>query len=150
MISKKNLKLIKNLKKPIVLVPMAGDIIHHGHIRILKKSKKLGSVIVGLMTDLGLKSYKGSPLMSYKYRKEIISHLISVDLVIPLNGLEYVELCKIIRPNFFVHGSDWRSGPQKNVRDQLIKNQNNLKLNVKEFLYTRGISSSNLKKSKIK
>ena len=116
MISIKDLSEIKKIKRPIVFVPMSGDIIHYGHIRILKKSKKLGSVIVGLMTDRGLESYKGKPLMKFNHRKEIISEIKTVNYVIPLKGLKYLEICKILQPDYFVHGTDWRKGTQKKVR----------------------------------
>ena len=45
-------------KKILVFVPMAVDLFHHGHINILVKAKKYGTVIVGLMTDNGIKKYK--------------------------------------------------------------------------------------------
>ena len=65
-----------NLKRPHVFVPMSADIIHHGHINILKKSKKYGSLIVGLMTDRGIKSYKKKlPFMTYKVRKIILQSI---------------------------------------------------------------------------
>ena len=51
---------------PIVFLPMAVDFLHHGHIRIIKKARKYGSVIVGLMTDSGLKSYKGLPVLNFR------------------------------------------------------------------------------------
>ena len=63
---------IKLLLRPLVFVPMAIDLLHHGHIKILKKSSELGTVIVGLMTDKGLINYKGPPLIKYKYRKDYI------------------------------------------------------------------------------
>ena len=69
MISKKDYENIKLLLRPLVFVPMAADLLHHGHIRILKKSSKLGTLVVGLMTDKGLKSYKGNPLIKYNYRR---------------------------------------------------------------------------------
>ena len=56
MLKKRN---IFKFKRPYVFVPMCIDIFHHGHINLLVKSKKLGNVIVGLMTDEGIKSYKG-------------------------------------------------------------------------------------------
>ena len=123
-ISKKDSANIKLLLRPLVFVPMAIDLLHHGHIRILKKSSKLGTLVVGLMTDKGLKNYKGNPLIKYSYRKEIINEIKLVDYVIPLNGLLYLEICDIIKPDYFVHGSDWRKGPQNKIRIKLIKNMN--------------------------
>ena len=120
-ISKKDLTNISFLKKPIVFVPMALDLLHYGHIRILKKSKKLGTVVVGLMTDKGLKSYKRNPIFTYKLRKEILEEIKSVDYIIPLNGIIYSEISKLIKPDYFVHGTDWKKGNQKYERKKLIE-----------------------------
>ena len=144
-ISKKDTANIKLLLRPLVFIPMAIDLLHHGHIRILKKSSKLGTLVVGLMTDKGLKSYKGNPLIKYSYRKEIINEIKVVDYVIPLNGLLYLEICDIIKPDYFVHGSDWRKGPQNKIRIKLINNMNKWGGKVKEYKYTKNISSTILK-----
>ena len=146
MISSRDLENIKILKRPIVLVPMAADLLHHGHIRILNKAKKLGTVIVGLITDKGLESYKGKPLLQYKFRKEIISQIKTVDYVIPLNGLVYPEVAEKIKANYFVHGTDWKKGPQKKTRELMIKKIKNWRGQVIEIPYTKNISSSGIKK----
>ena len=145
-ITKKDFENIKLLLRPLVFVPMAIDLLHHGHIRILNQSSKLGTVIVGLMTDKGLISYKGAPFIKYKYRKEIISEIKAVDYVIPLNGLLYLEICEIIKPDYFVHGSDWKKGIQNKIRKKLIKNMNSWCGRIIEFKYTKNISSTRLKK----
>lgn len=145
-LSKKDFKKINQMKRPLVFVPMAADLLHHGHIRILKKSSKFGSVVVGLMTNTGLKKYKGPPVINYKQREEIISELKPVDYVIPINGLLYVEIAKTLKPEYFVHGKDWRKGPQKKVRIKLIETMRKWKGKVIELPYTKGISSSNLKR----
>ena len=144
-ISKKDYENIKLLLRPLVFVPMAIDLLHHGHIKILKKSSELGTVIVGLMTDKGLINYKGPPLIKYKYRKEIINEIKTVDYVMPLNGLLYLEICEIIKPDYFVHGSDWRKGPQNKIRIKLINSISKWGGKVKEFKYTKNISSTILK-----
>jgi phosphoenolpyruvate phosphomutase len=149
-ISKKDFSNIKLLLKPLVFVPMAVDLLHQGHIRILNKSSKLGTVIVLLITDDGLRSYKGHPLIKYKYRKEIINALKQVDYVIPLNGLLFIEICEIIRPEYFVHGTDWKRGPQSIVRKKLIKAMRAWSGKVVEFSYTNNISSAEIKKKILK
>ena len=147
-ISSDDLIYIKLLLRPLVFIPMAVDLLHHGHIRILNKASKYGTLVVGLITDKGLKTYKGKPVLNYKQRKEIISQIKVVDYVIPLNGLKFLEICNAIKPNYFVHGSDWKTGPQSKVRNELIKNQNKWGGKVKEFKTTKAISST-LIKSKI-
>jgi len=144
-------KTIKiNLKRPIVFVPMSADIIHHGHINILKKSKKYGKVIVGLMTDKGIESYKkAKPLMKYNERKIILQSIKYVDTIIPLPGLKYIEFAKKYKFDYFVHGDDWKKGPQSLQRSGLIKLVKKWKGKVIDIKYTSNISS-NLIKKKIK
>lgn len=135
-----------NLKRPHVFVPMSADIIHHGHINILKKSKKYGSLIVGLMTDRGIKSYKKKlPFMTYKVRKIILQSIKYVDYIIPIDGLRYVEFAKKYKFNFFVHGDDWKKGPQSHQRSCLIKIMKKWKGKVIDIKYTKYISSSKIK-----
>lgn len=138
-----NIKLIR----PHVFIPMSADIIHHGHINILKKSKKFGSIIVGLMTDKGIKSYKKKfPLMNYKDRKKILYSIKYIDLIIPIPGLKYVEFAKKYKFDFFVHGDDWKSGPQSNQRKKLIYEMKKWRGKVIDIKYTKGISSSIIKR----
>lgn len=141
-------KTIKiNLKRPIVFVPMSADIIHHGHINILKKSKKYGKVIVGLMTDKGIESYKKvKPLMKYNERKIILQSIKYVDSIIPLPGLKYIEFAKKYKFDYFVHGDDWKKGPQSEQRSGLIKLVKKWKGKVIDIKYTSNISSNIIKK----
>lgn len=136
-----------NLKRPHVFVPMSADIMHHGHINILKKSKKYGNVIVGLMTDKGIKSYKKKlPLIPYKQRKVLLESLRYVDLIIPIPGLKYVEFAKKYKFNFFIHGDDWKKGPQSYQRKLLKIEMKKWNGKVIDIKYTKGISSSKIKK----
>jgi glycerol-3-phosphate cytidylyltransferase len=135
---------------PIVFVPMSADLIHHGHINILKKAKKLGRVIVGLMTDKGIFSYKKKlPLLKYSERKMVVESIKYVDKIIPIPGLKYVEYAKKYKFNFFVHGDDWKSGVQSDQRKKLHLAMKKWDGKVIDIAYTRGVSSSKLKKNKI-
>lgn len=145
-LSKKYLFDIKKIKRPIVLIPMAADLIHHAHINIINRGKKYGSVIIGLMTDKGLESYKGKPIIKYHNRKKIINALKNVDYVIPLNGLVYSEIAKKIKCEYFIHGTDWIDGPQSKERENLIKTMRNMGGKVIEFKYDDNISSTKIKK----
>ncbi len=85
-------KRLFQFPRPYVFVPMAIDFFHHGHINILVKAKKYGNVIVGLMTDDGIKSYKGKkPIISFKNRLKILNHINLVSYVLPLPGLKFVN-----------------------------------------------------------
>ena len=62
--------------RPLVFVPRAADILHYGHINILLKANRHGNVIVGLMTDSGIKSYKRKkPIVNYKNRKRVLDQI---------------------------------------------------------------------------
>mgnify|MGYP001359022946 CR=1 FL=1 len=64
-----------------VYVGMSANIIHHGHVDIIKEAKKIGKVIVGLLTDEAIGSYMRLPLIPYKQRKIIVENINSVDEV---------------------------------------------------------------------
>ena len=145
-ITKSNLNYISKIPRPHVFVPLAADIIHHGHIKILKKSSNYGSVIVGLMTDRGLETYKGTPFLTFNKRKLIVQSIKYVDFIIPLNGLFYREVTIKLNLDFFVHGTDWKNGPQRKARAQVIESMKKIGGRVIEIEYTKGISSSKIKK----
>ena len=65
-----------------VYVGMSADLIHPGHMNILKEAAKLGSVTVGLLTDSAIASYKRMPHMSYEQRKIVVENIKGVDKVI--------------------------------------------------------------------
>ena len=102
---------MKNKKK--VYVGLAVDIIHEGHINILKIAKSYGEVTVGLLTDEAIASYKNIPHLDYKRRKIIVQNIRYVKKVIPQKTLDYVPNLKLIKPDFVVHGDDWKKGIQK-------------------------------------
>ena len=100
----------------IVYVGMSADILHPGHINILKEANKLGDVVVGLLTDKAIASYKKIPYMSYEQRFEVIDGLKYVKKIIQQDTLDYSDNLRSINPDFVVHGDDWKTGIQKTVR----------------------------------
>ena len=108
-------------KKKIVYVALAADILHEGHLKILKKAKSLGQVIVGLLTDDAIASYKTLPFFDYKKRELVIKNLKYVNKVIKQKTLNYSENLKLLKPNFVVHGDDWKTGVQKKTRLNVVK-----------------------------
>ena len=134
---------MKTRKK--VYVGLAVDIIHEGHINILKIANSYGDVIVGLLTDEAIASYKSIPYLNYNRRKIIIQNIKYVKKVVPQKTLDYVHNLNIIKPDFVVHGDDWRTGIQKKTRDRIIKTLKKWSGKLIEPKYTKNISSTIIK-----
>ncbi len=131
----------------LVYVGMSADLIHPGHLRILKKAAELGEVTVGLLTDQAIASYKRVPFMTFDQRREILDSLKYVSKVIPQVTLDYVpNLCKL-RPSIVVHGDDWREGVQRETRQRVIDTLAEWGGELVEVPYTEGISSTLLQKA---
>ena len=95
---------------------MCADILHKGHINILKTANLYGKVLVGLMTDDVMVSYKRKPYLSYEDRKAVLENIKYVHKVISQHSLDHTENLKKIKPDYVVHGDDWRSGVLKKTR----------------------------------
>ena len=130
--------------KEIAYVGMAGDILHSGHINILDEAAKLGDVIVGLLTDEAIASYKRVPILDFEQRYSVISNLNQVTKVIPQKTLDYTDNLVEIRPKFLVHGSDWKTGVQSEIREKAIEAMRQWGGEVIEPEYTEGVSSTSL------
>ena len=133
-----------NIKKK-VYVGLAVDIVHEGHINILKIANSYGEVTVGLLTDEAIASYKNIPHLNYNRRKIIIQNIKYVKKVIPQNTLDYVPNLILIKPDFVVHGDDWKKGVQKKTRDKVIKTLKKWSGRLIEPKYTKNISSTIIK-----
>ena len=127
-----------------VYVGLAVDLIHPGHLNIINEAKKYGEVIVGLLTDSAIASYKRLPYMTYEQRKIVVENIKGVSKVIPQHTLDYTENLKDLMPNFVVHGDDWKEGVQFNTRKQVVDVLKNWGGELIEVPYTKGISSTQL------
>lgn len=100
------MKITKN-KKKIILIDMSATLIHHGHIRLLKKASELGDVIVALTTDEEIKKHKGyTPELNFTNRKEILLAIKYVRNVIPSPWLLDMDYFRSSGADFLVHGND--------------------------------------------
>ena len=113
-------------------------------MNILKEAAKLGSITVGLLTDSAIASYKRMPHMSYEQRKMVVENIKGVDTVIPQETLDYRNTLEQIRPDYVVHGDDWKEGAQKKTRQQVIEKLKEFGGKLIEISYTKGISSTQL------
>ena len=132
-------------KKKIVYVGLSADILHEGHINILKTANSLGDVIVGLLTDKAIASYKNIPTLNYKQREIILKNIKLIKKVIPQNTLDYRPNLINIMPDYVVHGDDWKTGVQKKTRKQVITTLKKWGGKLVEPKYTKDISSSSIK-----
>lgn len=130
-----------------VYVAMGADLIHPGHLNIIKKASELGEITIGLLTDAAVASYKRLPAMTYEQRKIVIENIKNVKRVVPQETLDYVPNLLKLKPDFVVHGDDWRTGIQKPVRERVINVLKKWGGNLVEVQYTKGISSTQINKS---
>lgn len=127
-----------------VYVSMGTDIIHHGHINIIETARKLGEVTIGLMTDKALASYKRVPLLSYEQRKKIIENVKGVKNVIPQDTPDYTTNLRKLKPDYVVHGTDWKDGALKQIRVQVIDVLKEWGGKIVEPEYTKDTSATQL------
>lgn len=108
------------MKEKNVFISMSTDIIHGGHIQIIQKASQLGRLTVGVLTDDAVASYKRYPLLPFEERKKIISNIKGVSEVIPQNSINCKEILLNYKPDFLVHGDDWKYDFQKTIREECI------------------------------
>lgn len=130
------------MNKKTVYVGMSADMIHPGHLNIIHEAVKLGSVTVGVLTDAAIASYKRLPYLTYEQRAEIVSNIKGVDRVVPQTTLDYVPNLRQLKPDYVVHGDDWKEGVQQKTRQRIIEAMAEWGGQVVDIPYTQGISST--------
>jgi len=129
--------------QPLVYVGMSADVIHKGHLNIINVAASYGHVVVGVLTDRAIASYKRVPLMPFEERVEIVNAIKGVDRVISQETLDYRENLRALKPDFVVHGDDWKEGIQSETRKQVIETLAEWGGELIEPQYTDGVSSTN-------
>lgn len=127
-----------------VYVAMSADLIHPGHLNIIEEARKYGDVVIGLLTDRAIASYKRLPYMTFDQRKKVIENIKGVAEVVPQETLDYVPNLEKYKPDFVVHGDDWKTGVQKEVRQKVIDALAKWGGELIEPTYTPGVSSTEL------
>ena len=127
-----------------VYIGMSADLIHPGHLNVIRKGAELGTVVIGLLTDKAIASYKRVPYLTFDQRREIVQHLKHVSDVVPQTTLDYEANLRLLKPAFVVHGDDWQTGVQKATRQKVIDVLGEWGGQLIEVPYTNGISSTSL------
>jgi len=128
-----------------VIVPMGGDIIHPGHINIIKAARNLGRVTVLLASDEVLARHKHMPIMNYEQRKLIVENIKGIVRVVPLTTLDLVSSLRRLKPDYLVHGDDWQTGVLQEIRQRALEVLKEWDGELVEVPYTQGISSTKLR-----
>jgi len=110
---------VKEVESRTVYMCFSTDILHSGHIAIIRKAQRLGRLIIGVLSDEAVVSYKRYPLLPFSERVAMFESLAGVYRVVEQHKLSYRENLEKYRPTYVVHGDDWRMGFQKPVRDEV-------------------------------
>lgn len=123
-------------KDKIVYMCMSTDVIHGGHISIINKAKKLGKLIIGVLSDEAVSNYKRFPLVPYDERKILYENIDGIYKVVGQEKLSYKDNLEKIKPDYVVHGDDWVTGFQKPIRDEVIEILNTYGGELIEYPYS--------------
>ena len=132
------------MKKKIVYVAGCFDLFHKGHVNLLKEASKYGNVIIGLLTDDAVKSFKRQPINTYEERFAVLNSVKYVKSITPQNTLDYEDNLIELKPDYVVHGNDWETGIQSNTRNKVIMMLNTWSGILIEPNYTKNISTSKI------
>lgn len=129
-----------------IYIGMTADIMHPGLIHIIHEATQYGNVMIGLLTDKAIAYHKRLPYLTYEQRKEVVENIKGVSVVVPQEEWSYIDNLKKYKPDYIIHGDDWKDGPLKEIREQVYEIMNEQGGKVIEIPYTKGINSSSLDK----
>lgn len=130
-----------------VYIGMSADLIHPGHLNVIARGRELGEVIVGLLTDQAIATYKRVPYLTFEQRKIIVENISGVSNVVAQETLDYSVNLRRFKPDYVVHGDDWKTGVQQATRAKVIETLKEWGGELVEVPYTEGISSSGIQKT---
>ena len=128
-----------------VYVSMIADLLHAGHIKILKEAEKYGEVTVGILTSTAINELNDTVYLKYKQRADVLENLTMVKNVISQEAASYRENLVKLKPDYVVHGDDWLEGEQSKYRDEVIKLLSGWGGKLIEIPYSSDISDKNIK-----
>ena len=111
---------LKAVENRTVYMCFASDIIHGGHIKIIRRAQRLGKLVIGVLSDEAVASYKRFPLVPEAERMRLFENIAGVSKVVAQRTLSYRENLEKYHPDIVVHGDDWCTGFQQPVRDEVV------------------------------
>lgn len=122
------------------------DMIHSGHIAIIKKAQELGDLTIGVLSDEAIASFKRFPLMPFDERKSLFENIAGVKKVVKQNDLSYKDILNELKPDIIVHGDEWKEGFQKPIREEVIEILKTYGGELVEFPYNKDEKYADLEK----
>ena len=123
-----------------VYIAISADVLHHGHINLIKKASEYGNLIVGVLTDEVVATYKRFPILDYEQRTFIIKNINGVSEVVPQDTLDYTTNLKKYTPDYVFHGDDWKEGVQSKIRQNVIDTLSQWGGELIEIPYTEDVT----------
>lgn len=130
----------------VVYLGMVADIMHPGLINIINEGAKYGNVLIGLLTDKAISTHKRIPYLTFEQREAVVRSIRGVFDVVPQDDWSYVPNLLKYKPDYLIHGDNWKEGSEKYLRDEVFKVMKEIGGQVIEIPYTKGITSSGLAK----
>lgn len=104
-----------------VYLSMSSDVVHDGHVNIIRYGASIGELTVGIMSDEATAAYKHYPILSFEKKKRIISNIVGVSRIVKQEKLSYQGVISELKPDVIIHGDDWRHGIQSPVRSEVLE-----------------------------
>lgn len=120
-----------------VYMCFSSDMLHSGHMAIIKKAQTLGRLTIGVLSDEAVASYKRFPLIPFEERKSLIENISGVERVVEQKTLSYADILRRLKPDYVVHGDDWVDGFQRPIRDEVVSVLAEYGGELVEFPYSR-------------
>ena len=133
------------MKNKTVYIALSADFLHHGHINLINHAKKYGQVIAGLLSDKAIHTKKRIPLLNFNQRKKILENINGIFKVVIQNEWEYANNILKLKPDFMVHGDDWKLEYDQTLRNSTLNALKKVGGKLIEIPYTKNVSSHFLK-----
>lgn len=93
------------------------DIIHEGHMNIIREAQKYGEVIVGVLSDEATIRFNKFPTITFEERLSLAKRIDGVSRVVVQNDIMYDQIVKKFHPDYIIHGDNWKEGFMRAIRD---------------------------------
>ncbi len=128
-----------NTKEKIVYLALTGDLIHPGIINIIQKGSTYGKLIVGLLTDGAIANHRRLPYLTFEQRRNVVENVKGVSQVIPQEEWDYIPTLRKLKPDYLIHGDDWKENDLKLIRENCFEVMKEWGGEIIEIPFTKGI-----------